>query len=412
MSVLIFFLVLFVLILVHEWGHFIVAKKTGMRVDEFGIGFPPKLFGFKKGETEYTFNALPIGGFVRIFGENGEEPFSPVEGEALDRRSEVDAEAGEGGTKVISQNISHQESSVSPVEGEDVTQSKKTAKYDSRSFYSRPKWAQAAVLIAGVVMNVLFAWLLFSVTYMVGVPTAIDEATAGPGAELVIVQTLSDSPASVIPAGAVITGVVADGDRILSPVTPTGFTEFVTSVAPEPIVVTYSLADQETTVAITATQGLVEDQPDRYVVGASLALVENQSMSFFAALKTGAISTWEGLQAITFGLVTLISQIFTGTADFTQVAGPIGIVGMVDDAAAFGFTALLTFTAIISLNLAVINLLPFPALDGGRLVFVAIETITGKDIPAEWAGRINLVGFALLLLLMVLVTYNDILNLL
>jgi regulator of sigma E protease len=73
MTILIFFLVLFVLILVHEWGHFIVAKKTGMRVDEFGIGFPPKLFGIKKGETEYTFNALPIGGFVRIFGENAED---------------------------------------------------------------------------------------------------------------------------------------------------------------------------------------------------------------------------------------------------------------------------------------------------------------------------------------------------
>ena len=181
MSILIFFLVLFVLILVHEWGHFIVAKKTGMRVDEFGIGFPPKLFGVKKGETEYTFNALPIGGFVRIFGENGEEPFSPVEGEALDRRSEAQAEAGEGGV-----------------------QRQQTIKRDSRSFNYRPKWAQALVLIAGVVMNVLFAWLLFSVTYMIGVPTAVDEATAGPGAELVIVQTLPDSPASVIPPGAVL----------------------------------------------------------------------------------------------------------------------------------------------------------------------------------------------------------------
>jgi len=103
---------------------------------------------------------------------------------------------------------------------------------------------------------------------------------------------------------------------------------------------------------------------------------------------------------------------FTGTADFTQVAGPIGIVGMVGDAAAFGVTALLTFTAVISLNLAVINLLPFPALDGGRLVFVAIEAVTGKEIPPQWAGRVNLIGFALLMLLMLLVTYNDILRLL
>lgn len=359
MSVLLFFVVLFVLILVHEWGHFIVAKKTGMRVDEFGIGFPPKLFGVTKGETEYTFNALPIGGFVRIFGENGTE----------------------------------------------VTDG-------DRAFGARPKWAQALVLIAGVTMNILFAWLLFSVTYMIGVPTAVDEATAGPEAELVVLQTLTDSPASIIPSGAVITGATAGGDMVLPDVTPTAFTEFVTTVSPEPLDVTYELNGEQQTVTLTPEQGLVAEDPERYVVGASLALVEHQSQSFFAALYNGAVATWEGLVAITVGLTTLISQIFTGTADFTQVAGPVGIVGMVGDAAAFGITALLTFTAIISLNLAVINLLPFPALDGGRLVFVAIESVTGKDIPPQWAGRINLVGFGLLLLLMVLVTYNDILNLL
>lgn len=359
MSILIFFVVLFVLILVHEWGHFIVAKKTGMRVDEFGIGFPPKLFGITKGETEYTFNALPIGGFVRIFGENGTH--------------EADGD---------------------------------------RAFGARPKWAQALVLIAGVAMNIFFAWLLFVITYMVGVPTAVEEADASLQAQLVVVQTLPDSPAAVIPAGAVITDVSAGSDLALDRITPNGFTEFVTKVAPEPIEISYELSGEVEVVTVEATQGLVVDEPDRYVVGASLSLVETQSQGFFGAILTAAVSTYNGLLAITTGLLTLIAQSFMGTADFTQVAGPVGIVGMVGDAAAFGFTALLTFTAIISLNLAVINLLPFPALDGGRLVFVAIEAITGKDIPPEWAGRINLVGFALLLLLMVAVTYNDILRLL
>lgn len=346
------------LILVHEWGHYIVAKKTGMRVDEFGIGFPPKLFGIKRGETEYTLNALPIGGFVRIFGENG-----------------TDVADGD------------------------------------RAFGARPKWAQALVLIAGVVMNVLFAWLLFSITFMVGVPTAVDEATAGPEAELFILNTLQGSPIAVIPAGSVITAVAA-GDQQLDTVTPTAFTEFVTAVSPQVIDITYEADDAVSTVAITAVQGLVADEPERYVVGASLALVEQQSMSFLAAIGAGAQSSIDGLVAITVGLFTLLGQAIAGTADFTQVAGPVGIVGMVGDAAAFGWVALLTFTAIISLNLAVINLLPLPALDGGRLIFVAIEAITGKEIPPEWAGRINLVGFGLLLLLMVLVTYNDIINLL
>jgi regulator of sigma E protease len=363
MSVLIFFGVLFVLILVHEWGHFIVAKKTNMRVDEFGIGFPPKVFGVTKGETEYTFNALPIGGFVRILGENG------VDGETL-----LEAD-------------------------------------QARSFGSRPKWAQALVLIAGVTMNILFAWILFAITFMIGVPTAVDEVAATESAELVILQTLADSPSAAIPVGAVITGVTA-GDMILPDITPSGFTEFITTVSPEPVTITYESGGSEQTTNITAEQGLLADDPDRYVIGASLSLVESRSESFGSALVSAGQATGNGLVAITTGLFTLIGQSVTGTADFTQVAGPVGIVGMVGDAAAFGLTALLTFTAIISLNLAVINLLPFPALDGGRLVFVAIEAVTGKDIPAEWAGRINLVGFGLLLLLMVAVTYNDINNLL
>jgi regulator of sigma E protease len=399
MSIFLFLIVLFVLILVHEWGHFIVAKKTGMRVDEFGIGFPPKLFGIKKGETEYTFNALPIGGFVKIFGENGEQPISPVESEANDRRSESQDEAGEGGTKSVLQSTSNPASATSQY------------KPDPRAFNNRPKWAQALVLIAGVVMNILFAWLLFSVTYMVGVPTAIEESAAGPNSQLLIAGTLPDSPASAIPAGSQIISVTA-GDRTLDTPTPTTFSEFVTATAPAELDVTYQLGGEVDMVTVTPTQGLITDEPDRYAVGASLALIEMQKQPFFTALGNGFTSTVGGLQAITVGLFTLIAQSFAGTADFTQVAGPVGIVGMVGDAAAFGFTALLTFTAVISLNLAVINLLPFPALDGGRLVFVAIEAITGKDIPPEWSGRMNLVGFALLMILMVAVTYNDILNLL
>ena len=363
MSVLIFFLVLFVLILVHEWGHFIVAKKTGMRVDEFGIGFPPKLFGVQKGETEYTFNALPIGGFVRILGENGADS---------DSLSAAD---------------------------------------QARTFGARPKWAQALVLIAGVTMNVLFAWLLFSATYMIGVSTAVDEASAGPEARMLVATTLPDSPAAAIPAGAQIISVTNGEDELSNP-TPTSFAEFVTGAAPDDVQVVYTFGAEQAEVSIAPVQGLIASDPERYAVGVSLALVETQRQSFFEAITNGFASTIDGLQAIVVGLSSLIAQSFAGTADYTQVAGPIGIVGMVDDAAAFGLTALLTFTAIISLNLAVINLLPFPALDGGRLVFVAIEAVTRKEIPAIWTGRMNLVGFALLMLLMVVVTYNDILRLL
>lgn len=364
MSILLFFLVLFVLILVHEWGHFIVAKKTGMRVDEFGIGFPPRLFGVRRGETEYTFNALPIGGFVRIYGENYD--------------TEIEAET-------------------------DADQ--------ARSFSARPRWAQALVLIAGVAMNVLFAWFLFSLTFVIGVPTAVEESVATDAARLVISEVVPESPAAVLPIGAHITEIQAETDLVKSP-TPSEFSALVRAAGAVPITVTYNYGETTQSVTITPETGLIESAPEQYAVGAALALVEEERRGPLAALVAGGEATINGLQAIVVGLYTLISQSFVGQADFSQVAGPVGIVSMVGDAASFGVTALLTFTAIISLNLAVINLLPVPALDGGRLVFVGIEALTGREIPPEWAGRVNLIGFALLMLLMIAVTYNDVIRLL
>jgi regulator of sigma E protease len=361
MSLLLFFAVLFILVLVHEWGHFIVAKKTGMRVDEFGIGFPPKLFGIKKGETEYTFNALPIGGFVKIWGENYDDA-----DEAADK---------------------------------------------SRAFSSRPKWAQALVLIAGVTMNVIFAWFLFTTTYLIGIPAVVDEAVATDAAKLYVSGILPDSPATSLPVGAVINSI-SFGDTIYNKPTPSEFSSAVTAAAPGAVQISYTYNDETKQIDLTPKQNLTTDKPERYVVGASLSLLEVQKRPLITAIIDGAQATWNGLIGISLGLWTLVSQAFVGEADFSQVAGPVGIVGMVGDAAAFGITALLTFTAIISLNLAVINLLPFPALDGGRLVFVAIEAVTGKQIPPEWAGRVNLIGFAILMLLMITVTYNDIIRLL
>lgn len=365
MSVLIFFVVLFVLILVHEWGHFIVAKKTGMRVDEFGIGFPPKLFGIKRGETEYTFNLLPIGGFVKIWGENGEEnPFAA--NERLD---------------------------------------------NSRSFGSRPKWAQALVLVAGVTMNILFAWMLFSATYMIGVPTGVSEESASESAQMYVAGVLPGSPAENIPLGSIITSIKNGSEELTSP-TPSKFTDFIGDVGGAEVVVSYTYKGVDYEDVLVPESNLIEDNPDKYIIGTSLSMVDTVKKPFFAAIKDGFVATYSGLAGIVVGLFTLISESFVGQADFSQVAGPVGIVGMVGDAASYGITALLTFTAIISLNLAVINLLPFPALDGGRLVFVAIESVTRKQIPPQWAGRINLIGFGILMLLMIAVTYNDILRLL
>ncbi len=375
MSIVIFFVILFVLVLVHEWGHFIVAKKTGMRVDEFGIGFSPKLFSYRKGETEYSFNALPIGGFVRIYGEDGVQS---------------DSVSGE-----LNQN---------------ETSSSKDA---SRAFSARPKWAQALVLIAGVTMNVLLAWLLFTIVLIIGVPTAVTESAATEAANLYVAEVLPDSPAeTVLPVGAMIVSISANGETLIDP-TPSSFSQFIQDESPAAFTIEYSANDKTINeVTITPEQGLLEDSQETYVAGVSLTLIETVSRPWHIAIRDGLTSTMDGLVAITVGLYTLLSDAVVGEGDFSTVAGPVGIVGLVDDATAFGVTAVLSFTALISLNLAIINLLPFPALDGGRLLFVFIEAVTGKDIPPQWSGILNTIGFILLMLLMIAVTYNDILRLL
>lgn len=403
MSILIFFVVLFVLVLVHEWGHFIVAKKTGMRVDEFGIGFPPKLFGIKKGETEYTFNLLPIGGFVKIFGEDGADASS----------SPLASEAGEGGANAVKvANVEGETNNVGTNSAYPAGAGEKdfinASNVDtSRSFSSKSKWAQAAVLFAGVSMNVLLAWLLFVIVFVSGVPTAVEESQAPADARLVITGVLPDSPAfeAGIPVGAIITSYDEgqDGEAL----TPSAFAEFTAQANQSPMTLRYKADNAEHVVQVNPRPGLIA-QEDREAIGVALSLVHTVYKPVHVALYDATVTTAQMLMAITVGIATLLADIVQFEADLSQVAGPVGIVGLVGDAAEFGIASLLMFTAVISLNLAVINLLPFPALDGGRLLFVAIEAATRRPINPVWAARLNTLGFVLLMALMVAITYSDI----
>lgn len=360
MSILIFLAVLFVLVLVHELGHFAVAKWTGMRVDEFGIGFPPKLFGIRKGETEYTFNLFPVGGFVKIYAEDGAPDGVLTEG----------------------------------------------------AFVSKSKWAQAAVLVAGVTMNVLLAWVLAALVFAIGVRTSVSEAEATESAQLFVTQVLVDGPAyeAGLPAGAVVEAVQAGGDTLES-LTPSAFSSFVQDHADEVHTIMYTLNDEVHTVSVTPETRVIEDRPDQAVVGIALSQIDIVKRSFSESLVEATRYVARGLKDIFLGLVGLVGGAITGEADLSQVAGPIGIVGLVGEASAYGITTLLMFTAFISLNLAVINILPFPALDGGRLVMVAIEAVKGSPIDPRSAALVNTIGFFILIFLMVAVTWNDILRL-
>lgn len=362
-TILIFLAVLFVLVLVHEWGHYIVAKLTGMRVDEFGIGFPPKLLSFKKGETEYTLNSLPLGGFVKIYGEDP--------------------------------------TAVGVADADRV-----------RAFGSRPKWAQALVLLAGVTMNWIFAWFLLVVIMIVGVQTQIPEEMVSDTSAVYISGVMAGSPAeNIIPPNAKLIALSTDTDN-LEKILPSTISDFVANAGEKPVRVTYEDNDgQQFTVEVLPKVGLTQTSPNRAAIGVELSLVDLVKKPLSEALVDATKQTYSITVAITTGLFGLVGSAIVGTADFSQVSGPIGIVNYVGNAAAIGFTSLLFFTAIISMNLAVINLLPIPALDGGRLVFVAIEAITRKEIPPIWAARVNLGGFVCLMLLMLLATVHDVIKL-
>lgn len=367
MTILIFFAVLVVLILAHEFGHFIVAKRSGIRVDEFGIGFPPKIFSKKIGETDYSINLLPIGGFVKIWGEDPTEEH-------------------------------YEEGAVS-----------------ERSFVKQPRYIQALVLVAGVLMNVLLAYVLYVSAYMIGIPTAVDDPTSPSvqNIKLLVSSVLPDSPASAaLKASDEIVSVRTDSAALTAKneLTTRAVSDFIAS-SEGPVTFEIVRRGEAQSITVTPVTGIISEMPERKATGISMTLVGTQHYPFYSAIIEGAKRTGTSLYDVAIGLGSFFAGVFTGKADLSQVTGPVGIVGLVEDAAALGFAWLLTFSAFISLNLAVINFLPFPALDGGRLMFVAIEAITRKPIKPLIASRVNQIGFIALLALMAIVTFRDIANL-
>jgi regulator of sigma E protease len=366
MSVIIFVVILLVLVLVHEWGHFFSAKKFGIRVDEFGFGFPPKLFGIKKGETEYTFNALPFGGFVKIFGENPDE---------------------------------------ASISGPD----------SSRSLVSKPRWQQAIVMFAGIFMNLVLAWVLFSVGFLSGMPASVGSARPGvtiENANLMVISTVKDSPAmtaGIKPKDKIVL-VESNGESIGAPtITPEIFQAFIANSKGEDIRISVLRGEDDRFESVTITPVIQDGKP---FIGVAMDTIGVLRMPFFKAIGEGMRLTVQVTKGTAVGLYKLVSEGIKGKGSFDSVTGPVGIVGIVGDAYAFGFVYLLSFAALISINLAIINLVPFPALDGGRLLFLLIEKIKGSRISPKIANYANMFGFIILILLMLVVTYHDILKLL
>lgn len=326
------------LILVHELGHFVTAKMTGMRVDEFAIGFGPKVISYRHGETLYSLRIIPLGGFNKIAGMDPEE------------------------------------------------------EQDERSFSAKPLSSRLWVIVAGSLMNFVLPVFLFLVIFLTaGVDT--------PSNQPIIGSTFPDKPA--IKAG------LAAGDRIVAVDNKeiASWSEFVNTVqrsSGNTLSISYERQGNIKHISLVpeydekAGKGIIGVMPkvDKYYPG----IIESVGMSL------------KQTYMVTAGMVVGIFQMITGKVA-ADVAGPIGVAQMAGEFAQLGFIPLLQFAAFLSINLGLINLLPVPMLDGGHVVTLLLEGLRGKPLARRQMQVIQIIGFALLMMLFLMATFKDIIRL-
>ncbi|QIB26158.1 RIP metalloprotease RseP [Caloranaerobacter azorensis] len=323
-------LVFFLVVIFHEFGHFIVAKLVDIKVHEFSIGMGPRLAKIKKGETEYSIRILPIGGYVRMEGED-------------------------------------------------------EASNDLRSFNNRPILSRAAVLFAGAFMNFVLAIIVFSIiAYVIGVPTTtINKVTPNFPAEISglksgdkIIQ-INDKP-------------ITKWEEIVSEINRGKNKELEITV----------LRENEKKKFIV--KPVLDKQSNRLMIG----IVPKSKKSVLYSIKIGIERT-----IFVIGMMFKFFQmLFQGNVSTKDVVGPVGIIYMVGEAARVGILNVLSLIGLISVNLGFFNLLPIPALDGSRLMFLLVEFIRKKPIEPEKEGFIHFIGFVFLMILMIIIAYKDIIR--
>lgn len=391
MTIVIFIIILLVLVIIHEAGHFFAAKVSGVRVDEFAFGFPPKLFSIKKGETTYAFNALPIGGYVKIHGENGTD---------------------ENGNEIK----------------------------DKRSFANKHPLIKIFILVAGVVMNLVLAYILITASVYISTTFAIDresheyktfvEENRIKDERAIIANIVKNSPADN--AGLKIgdkiekiysnqensSGIVSlkkaidldnSGDEITEEVSK--MINNSDSKFNDSITIVYKNKNGESNTTTLAGVYNLENNKDKKMIGLSFGKVATINLKFNEAIQIGLEKTVEFTRLTLIGFKDLFVGLFSEGKLSENIAGPVGMVKEVGNVREMGFNYLLLFTAVLSISLAVFNILPFPALDGGRILFVLIEWISGKKISEKWQNILNSAGFILLILLMIFVTVKDVIKL-
>lgn len=349
-SILIFFVVLSILVIVHELGHFIVARRNGVKVEEFGFGIPPRLFGKKIGETIYSVNALPFGGFVRLHGENDESG---------------------------------------------ITNPK-------RAFLNKSKKARALIVVAGVVMNFILAIVAFAIVYSFsGIPRDTGK--------LKVVDVAVGSPAQV--AGIIVGDVVTKiGKDVVT--SSDGFIAKTASLkgTKTAFEIQRSINGNESTLKISLTPR-VNPPAGEGPIGVTITTMEIYYPPVwqrpFYGIYYGFKDALFWGQTIFVGLWTLLTGLLRGVAP-QGVSGPVGIFAVTTEAAKSGILTLINFVGILSVNLAILNILPFPALDGGRLLFIGIEAVTRQKVSQKFESTVHNIGMIILLILLLAITIGDV----
>ncbi|UUI01510.1 RIP metalloprotease RseP [Oceanobacillus jeddahense] len=417
-TVVAFILMFGVLVSIHEWGHLIFAKRAGMLVREFAIGFGPKIISFTKNETLYTIRLIPAGGYVRVAGDDPEiVELKPGHHVALDFNKD-----GKVSQIIVNNKSKHPNARTIEVEKVDLDhrlyiegyelddedtklhfdvdlkamfivdeQETQIAPFD-RQFASKSVGQRGMQLFAGPMMNFVLAIFIFLLLGMIqGVPS--EEAQMG--------EVQPESPAEE--AGLQENDVIMQiGDQSIS--TWEQFTDIVREHPGEELdlVISRDDVEQELTVVPAEVED-VNEQGDPIQIG-QIGVLPTYEKDILGTLAFGFETTYETSKLILTNLVMLV----TGQLSIDVLSGPVGIYDATNQVVQSGFTNFLMWTAMLSINLGIINLVPLPALDGGRLMFVGLEAVRGKPIAPEKEGVFHFVGFALLMLLMIVVTWNDI----
>jgi len=374
MAILVFIIFLALLILAHEFGHFLAAKKSGVRVEEFGIGYPPRLFGFyqeegkkkfvlgqkkvKSNSTIYSFNLLPFGGFVKIFGLDSQE-----------------------------------------------------RKKEKGSFFDVSFSKRAIILLAGVLANFLIAWLFLALAYNLGKPIIASQEVSPAYLKDVkprITQVFSQSPAAEagLKIGDIILAVkLPEKKNWLKIEKSQDLIAFLKENKTEKVQLKIKRKEKVLEKSVLVRENPPENQGP---MGIALADVGLEKLPFLLSFWQAAKDIFYFTLLISKTIIQLVKILFSQGKVIEGVVGPVGIVIFGAQFAEASFAYLLSFIGLLSLNLAILNLLPFPALDGGRLLFLFIEKIRRKPIPLKVENAINSLGFLLLIVLMILITFRDI----